>query len=380
MKIHEIFRSGFFWLILFIFLLHTVAYPSIHHIIDEYTYLKASEKFCKMDFSDFLGKKTEENVEFYSHNTPMYAIIFCLTSPIHGFDVERAEIVTFGFLIALTAGWYYSIPKDWKLDRRKVVLLIFSNSLLWVYGLRALKDVPLAFFLSLGIFHLYLYLENKKIKNYYIAFVLVAIALMLKESAILYIPIFFVYLLIRRDRKLKDWIFLILPVIPYMIFTAFQLASGFPVAYLFTSSMKFTTPFTYQQNIPYASLPTILFMAGIFGPGIISVIIRWKDQFFTRSQFNNFLKFSLILYIIWELVFDILLFGNMPRYHTVIIPFLSLIIAEASDRSRTLKILFYLTVAYSVLSGFLISYYFHVKTLEIWMNSPKKIIESILKR
>jgi hypothetical protein len=380
MKIAKIFRSGFFWAILLVFLLHVVTYPSIHHIIDEYTYLKASQKVCNLNFSDFFGKKTEENVEFYSHNTPMYALIYCLASPIHSFDVERAEIVTFGFLMALTAGWYYSIPKNWKVDRKKVALLIFSNSLLWVYGLRALKDVPLAFFLSLGIFHLYLYLENKKMKNYYTALILIATALMLKESAVLYLPIFFAYLLIKRGHKLKDWIFLILPAIPYLIFTAFQYVSGFPVAYLFTSSTKFITPFTYQQNIPYASLPTLVFMIGIFGPGFLSVVLRWKDQFFTRSQFNGFLKFSLVMYIVWELVFDILLFGNMPRYHTVIIPFLSVVIAESADRSKKFKILFYLTAIYSVLTGFLISYYFHVKSLEIWMNSPRKFIESILKR
>jgi hypothetical protein len=360
--------------------LHFLTYPSIHHIIDEYTFINASQKICKLNFSDFFGEKTEENVEFYSHNTPMYMIILCLTSPIHGFNVESAEIVSIGFLIALVAGWYYSIPKDWKLDRKKVALLIFSNSLLWLYSLRTLKDVPLAFFLSLGIFYLYLYFERKKVKNYYIAFVLLSIALMLKESSILYFPIFFVYFLVNRVYDLKKWVLLILPLIPYLIYTSAQVASGFPVAYLFTSSFRLTTSLAYQENIPYARLPTFVFIIGIFGPGFISLILRWKDLFFIRSQFNSFLKFSLILYIVWELVFDIVLFGNMPRYHTVIIPFLSLIIAESAERSKKFRILFYLTVIYSIATGFLISYYFHVKSLEIWKISPKSFIESILKR
>ncbi len=380
MKLEGIIRNSFFWVILFIFALHLSTYPSVHHIIDEHTYLKASEKVCKLDFSDFFGKKNQTEVEFYSHNTPMYAVILCLTSPVHGFNVEKAGIVIFAFLIALVAGWYYAIPRDWKIDRKKVALLIFSNSLLWVYGLRALKDVPLAFFLSLGIFYMYLYFERKKFKNYCIAFVLLSIALLLKESSVLYIPVFFVYLLLNKKYKLKEWLLLILPFIPYLIFTVSQYVSGFPVIYLFTSSAKITTPFIYQQSIPYARLPTFVFMIGIFGPGFISLVLRWKDLFFKRSQFNSFLKFSLVLYIVWELVFDLILFGNMPRYHTVIIPFLAIIIAESADRSKNLKMLYYLTVAYSVVTGFIIAYYFHVKSLEIWRDTPKKILEAILKR
>jgi len=379
MKFNQIIRSSFFWLMFSMFILHLLAYPAIHHIIDETTYLKASEKVCKLDFSDFFGKKNLEEVEFYTHNTPMYAIIFCLTSPVHNFNVERAGVVIFGFLIALVVGWYYSIPKDWKIDRKKIALLIFSNSLLWVYGWRALKDVPLAFFLSLGIFYLYLYFERKKTKNYYIAFALLSIALLFKESSILYIPVFFVYLLINRIYDLKKWALLILPFIPYLIYTFFQYASGFPVVFLFTSSAKFTTPFVYQENIPYTRLPTFVFMIGIFGPGFISVILRWKDFFFKRSQFNSFLKFSLVFYIVWELVFDIIIFGNMPRYHTIIIPFLSVIIAESAERGKKLKILYYLTIVYSIITGFAIAYYFHVKSLEIWKTTPRKIIEAILK-
>jgi len=380
MKIKKFIQSKFFLAIVIILALHILTYPSIHHIVDEYTYLGSSSKICELNFSDFFGEKTLEEIEYYTHNTPLYSVIFCLTSPIHNFNVERAGLVIFAFLIATVIGWYYSIPKDWKIDKKKFVLLLLSNSLLWVYCWRALKDVPLAFFLSLGVFHLYLHFERKKIKNYYIAFILLSIALLLKESSILYIPIFFTYFLIKKVHNLKKWALLILPIIPYLVFTLLQYMSGFPVYWLFTSSFRATSELIYPELIPYARLPTVIFMIGIFGPGFISIVLRWKDSLFRKSEFNDFLKFFLIFYIIWELVFDFVLFGNMPRYHTILMPFLSLIIAESAEKTKNLKILFYLTLVYSIISGFAISYYFHVESLEIWRTSLREIIEKILGR
>lgn len=357
-------KDKIFWsAISFIFILQMLTFPSIHHIIDEHTYVTVAEHVCNSDFSDFLGERSE----YYSHNTPLYPIILCLSSPIHNFNVERAEIVTYIFLLLLAIGWYCSIPKPWKIDRRKLFLLIMANSLLWIYSLRVLIDVPLAFFLSLGMFHLYLFFAYKKMKNYYISLLLLSLALLTKEGAILYFPVFFIYLLLKKEMNIKKISLLFLPLVPITLFMLCQYLSGFPIFDILLYNLRITSTLAqgYKELIPYAKLPTSAFVAGIFGLGSVSCILSWKDMR-KYKEIGGFLAFSLILYILWEINYSFIAFANMPRYHTTLIPFLSLIIVNASEKDGKLNKIYYLTLIYMLIVGFTASYYFHTQTLEIW--------------
>jgi hypothetical protein len=364
----------FWFLLAIIFFLQVLTYPSIHHIVDEkIEYLNIAEDICKGNFSDFFGPRPNE---VHTHNTPLYQTILCLTSFIHGFNVEKAEIVTYIFFLLLIIGWYYSIPKDWKVDKNKFVLLLFANSLLWVYSFRVLLDVPLAFFLSLGIFNLYLFFEYNKRKNYYIGFTLTTLALLTKESAILFLPIFAIYFLFRKTWNIKKWFLLLLPIIPFIIFTVLQYISGFPVFNQYIDvALKTTTTMEYQQTIPYSKLPTIVFIIGIFGPGIISVFLMLKNINEKEDNIKKFLTFFLIFYVIWEIVFDFFIFANSPRYHTTLIPFITLIISMAAHHKKNLKYIFYLTLVYTLLTGFIAAYYFHVEIKEIWNIKLKELLK-----
>jgi hypothetical protein len=365
-----------FWILLAaIFILHILTYPSIHHIIDEETYLDIAKNICNGNFTDFFGFIPNRD---WSHNTPLYNIILCISSPIHNYNVEKAEIITYIFFILLTVGWYYSIPKDWKVDKNKFVLLLFANSLLWVYSFRVLLDVPLAFFLSLGIFNLYLFFEYNQKKNYYIGCVLTSLALFAKENALLFFPIFFIYFLFKGEKNIKKWFLLVVPLIPFVIFSFAQYISGFPILREFIDvAFKFTNYTYYSYKfylIPYAKLPTIAFIIGIFGPGLISCLYILKNIPKKKHNIRTFLTFFLIFYLIWEVVFDFLIFVNSPRYHTTLIPFITLIISMASEDKKNLKYVFYLTLFYVLITGFLAAYYFHVQTIEIWKVPLMKIL------
>ncbi len=354
-------------LLIIIFLLQVLTYPSIHHIIDEEIYLDTAKKICNGNFSDFFGFIPGRD---YTHNTPLYQTILCVTSFAHKFNIERAEIVTYLFFISLIIGWYYSIPKKWKVDRHKFVLLLFANSLLWIYSFRVLLDVPLAFFLSLGIFNLYLFFEHNQKKNYYLGFLFTSLALFTKESAILFLPIFLIYFLFKKEKNVRKWFLLLLPLIPFIVFSSFQYLSGFPVFRQFTDvALKSTTTHTYYYLIPYSKLPTGIFMVGVFGPGVVSIILMLKNLHKKSSDVKNFLTFFLIFYIFWEVVFDFLMFANLPRYHTSLIPFITLIISMAADEKKNFKRIYYLTLIYMIITGFLTAYYFHIETVEIWRVS-----------
>jgi hypothetical protein len=370
-------RDKIFWgLLSIIFVLHVLTYPSIHHIIDEKIYLDTAKNICNGNFSDFFGFIPNRD---YTHNTPLYQTVLCITSFVHGFNAEKAEIITYIFFIMLTVGWYYSIPKGWKVDKNKFVLLLFANSLLWVYSFRVLLDIPLAFFLSLGMFNLYLFFEYNQKKNYYLGFILTSLSLFTKESAVLFFPIFFIYFLFKKEKNMKKWVLLFLPLIPFAIFSILQYQSGFPIFRQFTDvAFKATTVHTYYYLIPYSKLPTIVFIIGIFGPGLISCFFMLKNIHEKNDNVKKILTFFLIFYIFWELFFDFLMFANSPRYHTVLIPFITLIITMAADDKNNLKYIFYLTLFYTLLTGFLAAYYFHVETLEIWKVSLKEFIKTII--
>jgi len=351
-----------------------VTYPSIHTIGDEELYLNISKEICEHDFSYFFGERNE------TAHQPFYYVVLCVTSPIHNFTLGNAEVITYIFFIFLVLGWYLSVPYSWKISKKAFVLLLFSNSLLWVYSIRVLLDLPLAFFLSLGIFHLYLFFESGRKKNYYAGLILLALAMLTKESALSFLPIFVVYFLIKKDFNFKKWVSLIIPCIPWILLSVYQYFSGFPIFWVFTMVFKSTTPIVWTQNVPYAHLPTILFMTGIFGPGIVSCILMWKNALKKKDgTIRNFLLFSLVLYLLWEISYDFLLYGNMPRYHTALMPFLTLIITAASNKSKKLRYVYYLTLIYSLTTGFIAAYYFHTYTQAIWKVSIKELMRLIPK-
>jgi len=369
-------KDKIFWgLLAVIFALHVFNYPSIHHISDEKIYLDIAKNICNGNFSDFFGFIPGRD---YTHNTPLYQTVLCITSFVHGFNVEKAEIITYLFFILLTIGWYYSIPKEWKVDKNKFVLLLFANSLLWIYSFRVLLDIPLGFFLSLGVFNLYLFFEYNQRKNYYLGFILTSLALFTKETAVIFLPIFFIYFLFKKEKNIRKWCLLLLSIAPFVIFSGFQYLSGFPIFNEFIGvAFKATTTHTSYYLIPYSKLPTIAFMVGIFGPGIISCFFMLKNINKKSDSIKKFLIFFLIFYLFWEVVFDFLMFANSPRYHTTLIPFITLIIVMAVDK-KSLKYIFYLTLVYMLLTGFLAAYYFHVQTLEIWKVPLKEFFKSII--
>jgi len=152
MKFNNIFISikneKLFWLsILSIFILHLLTFPSIHHIeSDETLYLSIGKDICNGNFTYFIGE-TGKPV-----HTPLFHTLLCLTSSIHNFDLEQAEIVNFSFFILMIIVWYFSLPESLKIDKKRFVLLLFANNLLWIYSMRVLTDLPMAFFFIFGDF------------------------------------------------------------------------------------------------------------------------------------------------------------------------------------------------------------------------------------
>jgi len=373
----------FYGLIILILVLQALTYPSIHHITtDEGRYINESKNICNGDFSDFFGYQSRDRHE------PLYNVIICATSIIHGFNLEKAEIVTYSFFVLTAVSWYFTIPKHWKVDKKKFLILILSNSLLWVYSFRVLLDVPVAFFLSLGIFNLYLFFKEKLKRNYYLGCLFISLALLTKIIAILYIPIFFVYLLLKRDKNFKNYVRIVLPLIPFIILTLAQYITGFPILSwgennLLIWALKITSPGVYSpvySALPYAHLPTVVFIIGIFSPLIVLLIFIIKNEWKNLGKdIKSFILFFFLFYILWEIVFDFIIFANMPRYHTTLMPFFALIISAMPMEKKSFRYIYYLILLWSLVTGFFMAYYFHIETEAIWKIPIMKYFSAIIK-
>jgi hypothetical protein len=354
----ELKNDKFFWgLIFFIFILHLLTYPSIHNISDEQLYLDVASRICKLNFSDFTGKETGRI------HGPLYHTILCLTSPFHHFELGKAEIINFVFIILGIVGWYFSTPLVSVETRKRLILLLFANNLLWTYSFRVLIDISICMFLSLGLMNSYLFLEYKKKRNYYLTIIFISLASLTSEIAFMFIPILFVYLLLKKNKNILDWGLLILPFIPYGFY---QLLIGFKDIWLYARMMEVTGMMNVSY-IPYAHFPTIFYTIGVFGLGFISCVLAWKNM----SKFDNmknYFIFSLLIYLIWEIVFDFIASVNLPRYNMTLIPFLALMISENYEKDKKYRYLYYLTLIYSIMTGFIAAYYFHTSSLPIWRN------------
>jgi len=365
----------FYGLLIFILVLQALTYPSIHHITsDEGRYMDESKHICNGDFSDFFGYQNR------SRHTPLYNIIICATSPIHGFNLERAEITTYAFFILTAIGWYFTIPNHWKVDKKKFVIFILSNSLLWIYSFRILLDIPLVFFLSLGMFNLYLFFKEKSKKNCYLGILLTSLACLTKGTyAIIYFPIFFIYLLLKKEKDIKNYIILFIPLIPFVVYTLAQYSTGFPIFMEPLQDIKFMTDITYS-TIPYAHLPTIVFIIGIFSPLIILLAILIKKEWNNLGDdIKEFILFFLIFYLISEFSFDFMAFANTPRYHSTLMPFFVLIISAMPMEKRSFRYIYYLILLWGLVTGFFIAYYFHIETEAIWKMPMMKYFSAIIK-
>jgi len=119
--------------------------------------------------------------------------------------------------------------------------------------------------------------------------------------------------------------------------------------------------------VPYANLPVIVYLFGVYGIGIFSCIWLWKN--IKKSGFDNIRKiliFIFVLYISWELLYDFVVVANVPRFHITLVPFFALMIARSSVESKTLKWIYYITLIYTLVTGVLITYSLHTETIVFW--------------
>ena len=356
-----------------ILVMYIATYPTIYHISDEAWWLDVGRQICQGNYSYYdaslLYDKTHDATLQRIHG-PIYYLSLCLTSPLHNFNITLTEVTTFFYLLLMVAGWWYFARDLVGQDavRRRFILLLLATNLLWIYTFRVLLDVPLAALLSLGLLCAFLFVEKRNKKYFYFGLLFLAAAMLTKVNAIIFFPVLFLYLFVRKKLKdVKNWLLLVLPLLPFLVYSAYRYSMGFDAFYMLRRGLGesgITLSF-----VPYAHLPIILYMVGVYGLGIVSCVWLWKNMRAKKfAGVKNFLVFSLVLYLMWEVMYDFVVAASVPRFHLTLIPFFAMMIAVSSVESKTLKWLFYLALLFTLVSGVVVMYSLHTQTTIFWRN------------
>ena len=247
------------------------------------------------------------------------------------------------FLIART---YYSIKTSIILS-----FLFGFSTIIWAYSQTSLNSVVATFFILLG-FLFFRHFQNKfSYRAILLSGIFLGTAYLVRQDAILVIiPLFFYFLydMIRHDRKIINSICFIIPLISFYGFSQLiqYIREGVPQgAAEISSTLGYLTQTTGQETqsfviIPHENAFGLLFSPGvglfIFAPILLTAFLSFPD-FFKRYKLQSILFLSIIsLFLIfyshngfWH---GLNAWG--PRYMLIIVAFL-LIPLGASIEKRT---------------------------------------------
>jgi len=346
-------NKHYVWLLVGIFILRAITYPSIHNNTDELKYLEFAKQMCNGDYSYFDQEK--------SYHMPLYMVILCLTSPLHGYVPDVAELVTYSMGILMVIGWIIFIPEEF--DKKRFIILMVANALVWVYSYQVMIDVPVAVFMSLGMLNFYLFTYNDSDKNFFWCFVFITLAILTKETALLFVPIGAAFLILYQNWDGRAWLLIAMPLLVYLIYLV---ATGPDESiWLLKEMLKVEeNPGKLKLNLPYARYPTIVTVFAVFGVGVIAIIKTYFLDYKGNEELAKFCIFTLVLYAVWATFYLFRIPYNLPRYHITLMPFFTLMISEYTRKHD--KWIYWATLVFTLAVGFAIAYYFHMEAGSIW--------------
>jgi 4-amino-4-deoxy-L-arabinose transferase-like glycosyltransferase len=223
-----------------------------------------------------------------------------------------------------------------ELSGKLAALLAGTSQMFFLYFFDFHTDTVLQAAVTLAIWQLAEYLDNKKPAHFILGFVGIGLAMLTKGPVGAVLPFFFVliYLLLKKDfRQLfhPKWILGILLVLVIISPTLYHLWQSFGTEgfrfYFIDNNLgrvtgevagSSTDPFFYLYNLIWAFLPwTIIFISALGGE-IISWFYAPKPSKMSISIFGS----VLILFVVYSIAR-----GKAPNYLMMFIPLLSVVAA-----------------------------------------------------
>lgn len=258
----------------------------------------------------------------FIHRLPLIPSLFSLFFSI-GFSVHtiRLLIPVIFMNSALITTYFFTKTLYTKKEAIIATSVLFSFPFFWKWGLNVLVDIPLITFSLL--FLLFFYLGVEKEKNYwFISAIFLALAFLLKQSAVLLIPPAFLYLLITKKWKLmltKEFILsaIFVPLFYICVFAIFHVLTSASIDII--SEVQGEVPtiikkIDVKEVVCLILAPILIF--GIFG--------------FSKRKEDIFVCLSTLSFIIF-----FLLAGHVRlRYWAPILPLFAIFVASGYLRLR----------------------------------------------
>jgi len=183
---------------------------------------------------------------------------------------------------------------------------------------RALVDSTANFFLILSAWLFFDMISDRKTFKYLMFVIVYTLAILTKETSILLIPIFALYLIIRKY-MLKKELYLpdLLSACFYPLITAgviYILAAGDPLSILQVIKIILTSPSTNKYAILYCSGPWFRYIVDfmLLSPWVSILALGYFFYFVSSKEYHEGILYFLLLFVMYFLLLNI--FAKNVRY------------------------------------------------------------------
>ncbi|MBN1385096.1 MAG: glycosyltransferase family 39 protein [Elusimicrobia bacterium] len=218
-----------------------------------------------------------------ANNPPLISYFLAALMKVFGEKEEIFHIVFFGFTLFAVIG-IYMLAKILNIDSFFSALLLIASPAFFVNATDIMLDIPLMAFSLWGIYF--------AIKEQFIGWILLGLALLIKFVAVINLPIVFVWFLLNKKLK-QNVIFFIIPIL-FLIIWSIHNKLTYDEIQLFNKSLSVGLSFDVRKEIP-----VLTYIGGAF---IFPLSILWLS--FQRKRINIII--FLFMFIITNIFFNLL--------------------------------------------------------------------------
>jgi 4-amino-4-deoxy-L-arabinose transferase-like glycosyltransferase len=229
-----------------------------------------------------------------------------------------SSLSLFCYLLALAVSYYFSKKYFGRTVSLLFCILLAFSPLNMAMARRALVDSAANLFLISSIWLFFDMLEDRKRFKYFIFVITYALAILIKETAILLVPVFVLYLFIRRyalkkELHLSDLLYISIypPLLAGIVYLA---AAGTPFNVLRVIKIIMASPSTNLYAILYSSGPWFRYVVDfiLLSPWVSILAIGFFFSYISSKQYQEKMLYFMSVFIIYFLVLNI--FAKNIRY------------------------------------------------------------------
>lgn len=314
-----------------------------------------------LPFSIYFVENLENPWTFYMEggkdilSFPFHSLMLYIFSPfsyiISLLSLENEILRNFIFKIPLLVSdivMFYFLLKIFPFRRNKVIIFYFLNPvIIYATYMHSQLDIIPTTLLFIGIYYL-------SVKNLKYSMIFVGLSLATKIHIVIALPLLFFY--VYKNFSIKDAIVYIIGAVSIVVF--------FDMPFLFSESFQVMVLFNDKQSVIFDSFYQI-FELKLLLP--VSTILMVYFHFFNQKKVNNDL-----LYFYFGILFSSIIFFiyPTPAWSVWLIPFISIYFIQNSNLSKSLLLYIIFSLVYVI---FFFFFYKSTYTDLFIFNTPLEV-------